>query len=155
NANDATLLTRTISALTATQLSTLQSRGVNTPYAGFPSTQIVRQELYPYPQYTVAGGGGISPQPAPLGQTWYDSLQVNVTKRYSHGLTLNANYTYAKNLDLMSSLDIFNRSLGKDLSPNDLPNQFRLTTEYQLPNLRKSGIPVLSNRIMSAIVADW
>src|SRR5262249_41013933 len=140
NSNDATLLTRTISALTAPQLSTLQQRGVNIPYSGFPNTQIVRQELFPYPQYTVVAGAGIAPQLAPLGKTWYDSLQVNVTKRYSHGLTLNANYTYSKNLDLMSSPDIFNRALGKDLSLNDLPNQFRLTTEYQLPNLRKSGI---------------
>ncbi len=31
-----------------------------------------------------------------MGKTWYDSLQAKVTKRYSHGLTLDANFTWAK-----------------------------------------------------------
>jgi hypothetical protein len=80
---------------------------------------------------------------------------MNVTKRYSHGLTLNANYTYSKNLDLMNSLDIFNRDLGKDLSINDLPNQFRLTAEYQTPSLRKSSVRALSNPVVSYILGNW
>jgi hypothetical protein len=107
--------------------------------------------MLPFPQYSST----FAPTLAPLGNTWYDSLQVNVTKRYSHGLTLNANYTWSKTLDLMSSPDIFNRQLGKDLSGNDLPQQFRLTAEYQTPNLQKRGLPVLSNRVLAYILGDW
>jgi len=151
NTDDATLLTRQLGQLTAAQKATLAARGVNIPYSSFPTTQTVRQSLLPFPQYTST----FAPTLAPLGKTWYDSLQVTVTKRYSHGLTLNGNYTYSKNLDLMSSPDIFNRQLGKDLSANDLPNQFRLTAEYTTPNLRKSGMGVLSNRAVSALLADW
>jgi hypothetical protein len=33
-------------------------------------------------------------------------------------LSFNLNYTYSKNLDLMSSPDIFNRAMGKDISGN-------------------------------------
>ena len=92
----------------------------------------MRQSILPYPQYNTS----IAPTNAPLGKTWYDSLQLNLTKRYSRGLTLNANYTFSKNLDLMSSPDIFNRSLGKNLSANDLPHQFRLSAEYRTPRLK-------------------
>jgi len=151
NLGDATLLTTQLGQLTATQRATLLGRGVNVPYAGFPSNQTVRQSLLPYPQYTST----FSPTLAPLGKTWYDALQLNVTKRYSHGLTLNANYTYSKTLDLMNSVDIFNRQLGKDLSPNDLPNQFRLTAEYQVPSLRTSRIRALSNPVAAYILGYW
>jgi hypothetical protein len=118
NTADAALLTPFISALTATQKSTLAARGVGIPYTGFPTTsRTVLQSLVAFPQYTSTFGGTL----APLGNTWYDSLQANVTKRYSHGLTVNANYTFSKALDLMSSPDIFNRKLGKDLSETICP----------------------------------
>jgi len=153
SSSDATLLTSTISNLSAAQRSNLAARGVNlTPYAGFPTNQIVRQALYPYPQFSVAQGVGITPTGAPLGKIWYDSLQTTVTKRLSYGLSLNANYTFSKTLDLNGSPDIFNRNLGKDLANNDLPHQFRLSAEYTTPKLR-SGI--FGNRVLSYIFSDW
>ncbi len=151
NLGDATLLSRQIGQLTAAQKTTLAGQGINLPYASFPTSQTVRQSLLPFPQYTST----FAPTLAPLGKTWYDALQVTVTKRYSHGLTLNANYTYSKNLDLMSSPDIFNRNLGKDISANDLPHQFRLTTEYVTPSLRNRGLGVLSNKVVSYLAQDW
>ena len=33
-----------------------------------------------------------------MGDTWYDSLQVKFTKRYSHGLTAQVAYTFQKEL---------------------------------------------------------
>ena len=157
NTDDSKLLTPQIGQLTAGQLSTLASKGVFLPYGNFPLNQTVRQSLYPYPQYSqgiTATGTGINPANAPLGNTWYDALQIQVTKRLSHGLTLNANYTYSKTLDLMSSPDIFNRSLGKNYSANDLPNQFRLSAEYRTPR-PKGGLAFLSNRVVSNVLGDW
>ena len=154
NPADSALLTPQIGQLTAAQASTLASRGVFLPYSNFPTNQTVRQSLLPYPQYTVIAGAGISPANAPLGNTWYDALQIVGTKRLSHGLTLNANYTFSKTLDLMSSPDIFNRDLGKNYSVNDLPHQFRLSAEYRTPRL-KGGTPFLSNKIVSNVLGDW
>jgi hypothetical protein len=152
NLADAALLTPLISGLTAAQRSTLAARGVNLPYSGFPVlTRTVRQSLVPFPQYSTT----LAPTLAPLGNTWYDSLQATITKRFSHGLTFNGSYTWSKTLDLMDSPDIFNRSLGKNLSGNDLPHQLRLTAEYQLPNLRNSGVPVFSNAVVSTLLKDW
>jgi len=44
------------------------------------------------PQYGTVGSTW-----APLGDTWYDALQIKVTKRYSRGLDLTGSYAYSKN----------------------------------------------------------
>jgi len=148
---DSNLLRLPMSGFNTTQLSGLAAHGVILPYSNFPTSQTLRQSLLPFPQYT----GTFSPTNAPLGKTWYDSLQINVTKRYSHGITLNANYAFSKNLDLMSSPDVFNRQLGKDISGNDLPHQLRISGEYQTQNYSNRGIPVISNKVVSFVIANW
>jgi len=146
------LLTTPISSLSAAQKSTLAARGIGfQPYANFPANQTVRQALLAYPQYT-----GLLPSVgAPLGKTWYDALQASVTKRYSHGFLLNANYTFSKNLDQLTTIDPFNRSLGKNISANDLPHAFRLTTQYEVPTHIRSDRPVLRNKVVSYILSGW
>jgi len=149
NITDSGYLNKQIGQLNASEKSILASRGVTVPYAGYDTlpglaNQTVFQSLLPYPQYT----GNISPSGAPLGKTWYDSLQTNVTQRFSHGLTVNGNFTWSKNLDLMSSPDIFNRQLGKNLSGNDLPLQFRVSAQYSTPKIG-------GNKILSNVLGDW
>jgi len=107
--------------------------------------------LLPYPQYNTA----ISPAAAPLGKTWYDALQLTATHRFSHGLSLNANYTYSKNLDLMNSPDVLNRNLGKNYSANDIPQQLRISGEYQTPSFHGRGMKYLSSPIASRVIGDW
>ncbi|MEO8099892.1 MAG: TonB-dependent receptor [Acidobacteriota bacterium] len=148
---ESALLTTVRSSLNAAQLSTLAARGIVQPYSNFPSTQNTRQSILPFPQYTA----GLSPGGAPLGNTWYDSIQLTATQRFSHGLSATGNYTFAKNLDLMSSTDIFNRANGKDISNNDVPHQIRMTAEYQVPNLSKSGNKILGNPVVSYVLGNW
>ena len=149
---EAALLTTLVSNLTTAQRSTLASRGITgIPYSNFPTGQTVRQSLVDYPQYTGSGLTG-----APLGNTWYDSLQINVTQRFSRGLSFNLNYNYSKNLDTMTSVsDVFNRANSKNLSVWDQPTQIRLAGQYVIPQVSKSGLPVLSNRFVSYALSDW
>ena len=68
----------------------------NNVYPGFPNSQQLIQALKPYPQWL-----GIPPfLGPPLGDTWYDSLQAKVTKRYSHGLDVQGAFTWQKELTL-------------------------------------------------------
>jgi hypothetical protein len=91
-----------------------------------------------------------------LGNTWYDSFQLNVTQRFSHGLSFNMNYNFSKNLDLMSATDPFNRANGKNLAAFDLPHQLRLTVQYQVPQLREGSLPfVTSNKIVAYALSGW
>ena len=104
-----------ISALSTTAKQSLTAVGLTQflPYANFPSSQTVRQALMPFPQYT----GLLTPVGAPLGKNWYDALQTKVTKRFSHGLILNANYTYSKTLALISTIDPFNGTWVRTSAP--------------------------------------
>ena len=61
------------------------------PYTGFSTAQTVAQSLRPFPQF-----GNIPVSGNPQGKTWYDSLQVKVTKRPSHGLTLGSTFSWQK-----------------------------------------------------------
>src|SRR5581483_7623746 len=153
NPTDAGILNTQIGNLTAGQKALLAARGVGLPYSTFPINQTVLQSLYPFPQYSVVAGAGLAPSAAPLGKTWYDSLQASLTQRFSHGLTVNGNFTWSKTLDLMSSPDVFNRQLGKNLGAFDLPFQFRVSAQYQVPRPR-SGL-LGENRALSFVLGDW
>jgi hypothetical protein len=157
SAEEAAMLTSTISGLTAARRSVLASRGVVLPYTLFPTTQSVRQSLRDYPQFSdvVVPSQRNNVIAAPLGTTWYDSFQLNVTQRFSHGVSFNMNYNYSKSLDITSSTDLYNRKNGKDLGAFDLPHQLRLTLQYQVPELRNSGVGFVSNPVTSAILSGW
>jgi hypothetical protein len=150
SASDKSILNTTISLLSATQKSILlQQHGISlTPYAGFPTSQTAFQSILAFPQYL----GAISPTNSPLGKNWYDSLQITATKRLSHDLSLNGNYTYSKALSLTSSPDIFNRDLGKGLNTTDLPHQFRVSAEYTVPRIH-SGNGILGNKVLTYVLA--
>ena len=119
------------------------------PYPGFPS-QTVLQALKPYPQYT----GVLTPVGAPLGKNWHDALQMTFPRRFSHGLVANANYTSSKTLALTSTPDPYTRELGKNLSLFDLPQQFRLTAQYEVPKFN-SNLPVLKNKVVQYALSGW
>ncbi len=147
NLADSTLLNTTYANLSAAQQATLSSRGLGLPYSDFPTNQIVRQGLLPFPQFS-----SLRPAAAALGDSWFDAVQVVANQRLYHGLTLNANYMYSKALSLTSSPDPFNRQLGKNLSTLDLPNQFRLSATYTVPTQRNG---LFANKFLSYIVSGW
>jgi len=51
------------------------------------------QNLRPFPQFSTIGGNSYN------GISNYDALQLSITKRFSHGLQFNFNYTWSKMLD--------------------------------------------------------
>jgi Carboxypeptidase regulatory-like domain/TonB dependent receptor len=50
----------------------------------------------------------------------YNAFDVTLRKRFSHGLSMNANYTYAKSLDEIS--DVFRTRNGANISATDVQN---------------------------------
>ena len=121
--------------------------GFKKPYANFPDSGSVLQSLRPFPQYS-----GIGQFQAPLGKSWYDSLQVKVVKRISHGLTATMAYTFGKALDSTTNAgNIYDRDSFKGLSPSYFPHIFSLSVDYTVPAIG----PVKHNRIAKALLADW
>ena len=148
---DQTLLSARLDSTTAAQRNF--NKGL--PYAGYPLGATVAQSLRPFPQF-----GTITRWWSPLGKTWYDSLQVKATKRFSHGLSFTSVFTWQKNLVLgsanavtagtggTSATDVFNRPLLKSLAASDQPLVFNAALTYTLPRLH-------INRVLSSALGDW
>jgi hypothetical protein len=145
SAADRTLLTSRIDSPLA------QERGCRAPYAGFPASQTVAQSLRPYPQFL-----NVPSLWAPLGNTWYDSLQMKLTKRYSYGLDFSVAYTWSKTLGtvedqdgtIVPANDVFNRRNQKTLSRSDQPHVLVVAYNYQTPAFSQ-------NRVLRAVTGGW
>ena len=152
NANDQTLLKSLLNQPLAAQ------RGFSAPpYPGFPLGQPVAQALRPFPQFT-----NIGVYWDPLGKSYYDSLQVKATKRFSHGLSFLGTFVWSKAQSLGTEIgepnpgttggavanDVFNRNSNKYLSIYDQPLAFQLSASYITPAIH-------GNKILSWIAKDW
>ncbi|HEX6881473.1 MAG TPA: hypothetical protein VF135_13970, partial [Terriglobales bacterium] len=82
-------------------------------------------------------------------QSWYDAGYINVRRRYSHGLSLLANYTWAKNLtnapDFRSAMDESsipqdNLNLNAEKGPGcDVRHRLAISSVYNIPGLNREG----------------
>ena len=150
NAADIQLLASPLSSATAV------ARGFQTPYPGFSAANTVAQSLRPFPQF-----GNIPLIGAPLGETWYNALQVRVLERASHGLFLTAEFTWQKSLE--SGVDnnpntavagvnyvgaVGNQKLAKSFSSFDQPFVLDIAATYTTSKIR-------GNRVLSWLLRDW
>jgi hypothetical protein len=132
------------------------ARGFTKPYPAFPSSGTVMQAIRPFPEYT-----SILRLWAPLGNNWYDSVQTKATKRFSHGLDLQASFTWAKQMVIGAEEDVgffqtispafndvFNRNQNKYISGFDQPFLFVFAGSYTTPRLN-------GNKARSWAVRDW
>jgi len=140
NANDRALLRARLDSPTAA------ARGFNrAPYAGYSMANTVAQSLRPYPQF-----GNIGLSGAPLGESRYDSLQLKGVKRYSHGLSLTATFTWQNERTNMGPVnDVFNNPTDQ-WAPSSLsePLITVLAFNYEVPQMGES-------RMVRALVGGW
>jgi hypothetical protein len=144
------------------------ARGFKVPYAGFPTSQLLAQALRPFPQFAGIPGPfnpnpvAINPYWNPLGKSWFDSLQIKATKRFSHGLSFLSTFTWQKSMSLGSEIgepnpgstggavfnDVFNRSQNKYISVYDRPYLFNVSMSYTTPAMN-------TNKALSWVARDW
>jgi len=136
----------------------------NNVYSGFPSTQTLAQALRPYPQWY-----GVPPFIGPpLGKNWYDSLQIQVTKRYSHGLSAQGNYVWSKNLTNGSPAnssylvpsntilnDPYNLADDKQLTTFDRPQAMTISFSYTTPKINNFGGDSVGGKALRWVARDW
>jgi hypothetical protein len=123
--------------------------GFKLPYASFPCTASVAQSLRPFPEYNDA----LTWWFAPTGDSWYDSLQVKFTRRFSRGLDVSSSFTYQKELCLgavgcAGANDAFNRAENKSLTPSSTPFIWVTAFTYQTPKFT-------SNKLVRQVVGGW
>jgi len=134
----------------------------NNVYPGFPAGNSLIQALRPHPQWV-----GIPPfLGPPLGQTWYDSLQMKATQRLARGLTGQVAYTWQKELvngtgadtsyltpGTVLINDIYNLRSNKQLSAFSRPQMLVIAFNYTTPDVKVGD--GAASRILSSVVKDW
>jgi hypothetical protein len=113
-------------------------------------TTTVSQLLRPFPHYT-----GVTEVLMPIGTSGYDSLQVQLNKRMSKGLSFGGSYTLSKMMEATAFLNPNDILPENVISSSDRPHRVVLYGLYELP--LGPGKPWLSeaNSILSQIFGGW
>jgi hypothetical protein len=119
-------------------LSTAYSSSVANPFAGLlpnggtanNATVAFNNLIVPYPQF---GTAAVYEQNQTIGQSYFNSAAVHIEQRASHGLTLTANYSFAKLTEADSFLNDEDSSPTHRISPYDHTHHFTVGGTYNLP----------------------
>jgi hypothetical protein len=118
------------------------------------------QSARPYPQYQGLGGNTYN------ANSNYDSLQLSLRKRFSRGLSVEANYTFSKFLDNQDSAgwgsrggnqyyqNAYNPAANYGLSNFDVTHAAKGAIVYLLP-VGKGRAYLNHNGFLDAVVGGW
>jgi hypothetical protein len=109
------------------------------------------QLLRPFPQFT-----DIIPIYSVGASSFYNSLQVTVTKRYTRGLQMQLAYTWAKNIDDgLSHQDSYNIRADRALSDIDVSHRAVILGIYDLPFGRGKKWGANWNKVADLAIGGW
>ena len=86
------------------------------------------------------------------GGNYYDGMTIELRRRMAKGLLVQANYTFAKALNLNRTS--FRRGWVKDLG-NTLPHAFKINWVYEMPFGRGRALFGGTGRALDMIVGGW
>ena len=131
---------------------------VNAPLRSPDATADSEQDRRPYQQFQQVT------QDASNGNSSYNSLQVQVEKRFSHGVTASANYTWGRSIDEVSYqtdlcginvINPYNVRAYRGVSDFNVPHRFVLNYLWQLPS-PKHGLPkVMLGGWQTSGILNW
>lgn len=115
---------------------------------GLSSTISRQRATRPFPQFD----GDLVQVGRSDGKMWYNSAQVAYRHSFQHGLMLNVNYTFAKQISQEGWMNTYAGLPQRSLVNFDRPHAFKVSTHYELPfgKGRKFGSSVGSwtNRVI-------
>ncbi len=119
------------------------------PLAG--ATVARSQLLRPYPQYS-----GVTRIAPAYGNSHYHSVQMQLEKRMSHGLTALISYTIAKNLSDMTNPDnVYNRQAERSYASFDVPQRLSVTATWELPFGKGRRFGTNISRPLDLLAGGW
>ena len=130
---------------------------VPNPFAGLlPGTTrngvtIQRQELLrPYPEF-----GDITENSLGVGKAWYNSLQLIVQKRTSHGLTFTSSYTFSRTMEQDEFLNAQDSETSTMIADQDRPHIWQFSGVYDLPFGRGRSYGRNVSGAVNRIIGGW
>ncbi len=136
---------------------------ITDPNSILSKDKVTRFQLsHPFPQYQ-----SVNYFRPNLGSSNYQSLQLSLRKRFSHGLSFQGSYTVSKLLDLGGGgngaafwdptpvQNVYNLSAEKSLSNQDIPQRFVASFVYQIPYGRPGQRGADARRVLRGIFGFW
>ena len=122
--------------------------------------------LRAYPEYANVGGYRAE---ANIGDSSYHSLQIKYEKRFSHGLSVVAHYTFSKMISdsdeagsdvegfavAGSIQNLFNLRQERSLSGLNRPQRAVVSFDYLIPIGRNRAYGKNMNRILDGVIGGW
>ena len=144
----------------------LNAQSTITGPSWLPTSYDVAQALVPHPQFYSINTDG---QLENLGQSTYNALQAQLTRRFHNGLNLMASYTWSKTLTNADAAlpffatlhqggapqDFFNQRGDKAISNQDLPQNFVVSYLYELPVGKGKRFLSSSSAVLDRVVGGW
>ncbi len=135
--------------------------GFASPYANFVNdfggSSTVAQSLVPYPQYSYIFNNFEG-----SGTTYYQSVQVEIEKRFTNGLSFLAGYTLSNLMDNTSSgfssftsggINKYNQKPEWAVSNSNEPQTLKASGTYELPI--GPGKKFVNNHVLGNVVGGW
>ncbi|HSU32365.1 MAG TPA: carboxypeptidase regulatory-like domain-containing protein [Bryobacteraceae bacterium] len=131
---------------------------VNAPLPSPDATADNEQDRRPYQQFQQIT------QDASNGNSSYNSLQVQVEKRFSHGVTASANYTWARSIDEVSYqtdlcginvINPYNLRAYRGVSDFNVPHRFVLNYLWQLPSPKHGLSKAMLGGWQTSGILNW
>ena len=136
----------------------LTSSGCQLQNAVVPRQQLLR----PFPHYC-----SVAEQQAPVGDSYYDALQVTYTHRFHAGFSVLASYTFSKFIDDVegnngwansgptSIRNYYNLAAEKSVDGADIPHSLVVSYIYELPIGKGKAVGSHLNTAADAVVGGW
>jgi hypothetical protein len=125
------------------------------------STTALVNLLVPYPEFPAgtgasgwSGSSGVIEQDLDLGRSFFQSLNLRLQQRFSHGLFVTANYAFSKLIEQDSWLNATDPVPEKRVSPFDHPQRFVVAFSYALPVGHGRAMNIHS-RWLDAAIGGW
>ena len=151
---------KNINALTADQLA-LGTVYLNTGFAnpfygvlpastprGSVSSVQRRVLMLPYPQF-----GNITKSNISIGRAWYNAMQLKLERRFKHGVSALATYSFSKNMEAITFLNAQDSAMSRELSSYNIPHRFVISGIFEFPFGKNKRL--LNHGLGAAVAGGW
>jgi hypothetical protein len=138
-------------------VSTFLTANVSNPFRGlvpsnatYNATNIARRNLLT--RFSAFGNVNVTEY---NGYSTYNALQVQLIKRFTKGLSLNASYTLSREREALTRLNPSDDVLTEQIAANDRPHRITFSSVYELPVGRNRQFGKDMNRVLDWVIGGW
>ena len=89
------------------------------------------------------------------GRMWDNSIQTSYRHVFRHGLQINANYTFSKQISQEGWMNTYAGVPQRSLTTFDRPHVFKFSSHYELPFGKGRKFAPSAGRALNAVIGGW